>query len=66
MRNYRASYEHGVCRSLSCTEQQCKAHALQAEIDRTDAVIDAPVPAMGPPAAGRLTEEEVKVVEGKN
>jgi len=42
------------------------AHALRAEIDKTDAAIDAPIPAMGPPAAGRLTEEEVKVVEGKN
>jgi len=38
------------------------AHALQAEIDRTDAAIDALVPAMGPPATLRLT---AKVVEGK-
>ena len=27
------------------------AHALRAEIDRTDAASDAPIPAMAPPAA---------------
>ncbi len=42
------------------TEQQAKAHALQAEIDRTDAAIDALVYQLY-----GLTEEEVKVVEGK-
>ncbi len=39
--------------------QQAKAHALQAEIDRTDAAIDALVYQLY-----GLTEEEVKVVEG--
>jgi hypothetical protein len=42
------------------TEQQAKAHALQAEIDKTDAAIDALVYQLY-----GLTEEEVKVVEGK-
>jgi hypothetical protein len=40
--------------------QQAKAHALQAEIDRTDAAIDALVYQLY-----GLTEAEVKVVEGK-
>jgi len=43
------------------SEQQAKAHALQAEIDRTDKEIDALVYRLY-----GLTEEEVKVVEGKN
>jgi len=41
------------------TEQQAKAHALQAEIDKTDKEIDALVYQLY-----GLTEEEVKVVEG--
>jgi len=43
------------------TEQQAKARALQAQIDKTDAAIDALVYELY-----GLTEEEVKVVEGKN
>ena len=43
------------------TEQQATAHALQAQIDKTDTEIDALVYALY-----GLTEEEVRVVEGKN
>lgn len=39
---------------------ECKAHALQSAIDKTDAAIDALVYQLY-----GLTEEEVKVVEGK-
>ena len=42
------------------TEQQAKAHALQAQINKTDREIDALVYALY-----GLTEEEVRVVEGK-
>jgi len=42
------------------TEQQAKAHALQAQIDKTDKEIDALVYALY-----GLTEEEVRVVEGR-
>ncbi|MGV9013745.1 MAG: hypothetical protein ACOH13_14220 [Flavobacteriales bacterium] len=42
------------------SEQQAKAHALQAEIDRTDREIDA----LAYQLYG-LTEAEVKVVEGR-
>jgi len=43
-----------------CTEQQATAHALQAQIDMTDKEIDALVYKLY-----GLTEEEVRVVEGK-
>jgi hypothetical protein len=42
------------------TEQQAKAHALQTQIDKTDKEIDALVYELY-----GLTEEEVRVVEGK-
>jgi len=42
------------------TEQQAKAHALQAEIDKTDREIDVLVYQLY-----GLTEEEGRVVEGK-